>query len=449
MSGGIHNRTFFHQSFRSRSALRSRIRQNLTNRSYGREYGPTGSTRISAVSATYFLIALNTGVFAGWVYAQATQEQRLLRTLRQNFTLSWQNWREGRQWTILTSAFSHANFVYFAFNMLTFSAFGIMLSWVPGIGAFHVLALSLGSGIAGSIAWLYQKQMPSESGMGKIIGPFGQGAGAVRQSARGASGMVVGVGAAAACLMPWAKLRITNITSSTSIVLLQTRDSAAMAVDNDISFDDLPPEIRNEIYSLTLCSDTPAKIDAERRLTEGLPRRPRVHVRSRTDKIPHLNATLLRISHRIYAEAAPILYGANTFSFVSESTLHTFLEMIGDSRKYVRRIEIMYIGDSRVLRSALHLLKQAKQLESFECQPGMLRRLFLKKNQVKALLPWLKTLQKGAQGVAGRKGALEILTFAEPFSTAGGAGPAWDRHCAEHERLHAEVMALLRQGLGS
>ncbi|KAK0357589.1 hypothetical protein LTR94_000625 [Friedmanniomyces endolithicus] len=208
MSGGIHNRTFFHQSFRSRSALRSRIRQNLTNRSYGREYGPTGSTRISAVSATYFLIALNTGVFAGWVYAQATQEQRLLRTLRQNFTLSWQNWREGRQWTILTSAFSHANFVYFAFNMLTFSAFGIMLSWVPGIGAFHVLALSLGSGIAGSIAWLYQKQMPSESGMGKIIGPFGQGAGAVRQSARGASGMVVGVGAPAACLMPWAKVGV-------------------------------------------------------------------------------------------------------------------------------------------------------------------------------------------------------------------------------------------------
>ncbi|KAK0266399.1 hypothetical protein LTS09_000351 [Friedmanniomyces endolithicus] len=208
-----------------------------------------------------------------------------------------------------------------------------------------------------------------------------------------------------------------------------------MAVDNDISFDDLPPEIRNEIYSLTLCSDTPAKIDAERRLTEGLPRRPRVHVRSRMDKTPHLNATLLRTSHGIYAEAAPILYGANTFSFASESTLHTFLKMIGDSRN--------------VLCSALHLLKQAKQLESFECQPSMLRRLALKKNQVKALLPWLKTLQKGAQGVAGRKGAPEIFTFAEPSSTAGGPGPGWDRHCAEHERLHAEVMALLRQGLGS
>ncbi|KAK0933143.1 hypothetical protein LTR48_001739 [Friedmanniomyces endolithicus] len=208
MSDGSSNRTFFHQSFGSRPTLRGSNRRNPTTCSYGHGHGPTGSTRTSAVSATYFLIALNTGVFAGWAYAQVTKDQRLLRTLRENFTLSWQNWREGRQWTTLTSTFSHMNFVHFAFNMLTFSTFGTMLSWVPGIGAFHVLALSLGSGLAGSIAWLYQKQMRSESGMGKILGPFGQSGSAVRQSALGASGMVVGVGAAAACLMPWAQVRV-------------------------------------------------------------------------------------------------------------------------------------------------------------------------------------------------------------------------------------------------
>ncbi|KAK0308867.1 hypothetical protein LTR01_004747 [Friedmanniomyces endolithicus] len=474
MSDGSLNRTFVHQSFGPRPQLRGSNRRNLPNRSYAQGYGPTGSTRVSAISATYFLIALNTGVFAGWAYAQATKDQRLLRTLRENFTLSWQNWREGRQWTILTSAFSHKNFIHFAFNMLTFSTFGTMLSWVPGIGAFHVLALSLGSGLAGSIAWLYQKQRPSESGAGKILGPFGQTGDAVRQSALGASGMVVGAGAAAACLMPWAQTstfqrnhRNHQLSSASSRprrpppctnnpaklswqhTVMPKKRRPAMPVSNAIGFDDLAPEIRNEIYRLTVCSIKPLDIsDVDIRNTP--PRK--LLIAQTTGRRPRLITNLLRTSHQICAEAASILYGENTFEFPSEKPLYTFLETIGSSRKHLRHIRFGLIGDRAKLCSALCLLAQANNLDSFECWFGTGTPLFWSDNDTQAMLPWLKALQDRANAAAGRKEALEIFKFEEfPLSplTPWNTGPDQARRAARYKQWHSDVIASLRRALGS
>jgi len=185
--------TFFRDAFDtqpSRTTL-------LLGRTMSEGYGPTRWGRqTSAIPAMWTIISLNLLVWGGWTYARVNGDRGLLRQLNDNFILSWQNFREGRQWTLITSAFSHIAPMHLAFNMFSFYNFvQIGLSWIPGIGASHILALSLGSGFAGSAAFLYQKRS----------GRFG------REAALGASGMVMGVGAAAACLMPRAGVQLMLI----------------------------------------------------------------------------------------------------------------------------------------------------------------------------------------------------------------------------------------------
>jgi membrane associated rhomboid family serine protease len=121
----------------------------------------------------------------------------LLVKLWENFTLSSINFNAGRYWTLITSAFSHNMLMHFAFNMISFNALAGILAIIPGIGAFHILALSLGSAAAGSAAWLYQSMnKPRAIGI---------------ETALGASGIVMGVGAAAACLMPFAPMQVCLI----------------------------------------------------------------------------------------------------------------------------------------------------------------------------------------------------------------------------------------------
>ena len=183
-------------------------------RTYAQAYqASTWSTHRAAMRTTWVLISLNVAVFGAWTYAQTNKDAKLTRWLRQNFMLSLNNWREGRTWTLLTSAFSHQAVYHILFNMLTLHTFATMLSWVPGIGGVHMLALSLGSGLAGSYAWLYQQQQSSSSttkdrGWSNI---FTQAPTRIEQGALGASAMVMGVGAAAACLMPRAPVRLMGI----------------------------------------------------------------------------------------------------------------------------------------------------------------------------------------------------------------------------------------------
>ncbi|TKA78389.1 hypothetical protein B0A55_04719 [Friedmanniomyces simplex] len=436
MSDGLNNRAFFHQSFESHPTLRG---GNTTNRCYTQGYGHMGNTRRSALSAAYLIIALNTGVFAGWQYAQMNRDQRLLRTLHENFTLSWQNLREGRQWTLLTSAFSHIAWWHFAFNMLTFSTFGTMLSWIPGIGAAHMLALSLGSGIAGSAAWLYQKQVST-----KIWGSFGQGDGGVRKVALGASGMVMGAGAAAACLMPFAPISVMFIpmplwvaTVGFAAVDTYFLHSGTTGIGHAAH---LGGAFWGVAYYLCFLRGYGGK--------RGDCSSPRLRKRT-TNQTPSMTATLLRTSRQTHAEAAPILYGANTFHLYDEKLLHGFLQSIGELRKHLRRIQFGIMLNAARMRSALHLLKQAKQLDPFECSAMMLTKVSGHANHVKTLLPWLKTLQKGARGAEGRKEALEIFTVDQSPKGLGSEGPAGNLFYAEQKRKPAELMASLRQALGS
>ncbi|KAK5699957.1 hypothetical protein LTR97_006091 [Elasticomyces elasticus] len=197
-------RPFFRQSFELQSS-----RNGFTRRAYNTQ--PIIYTRASAARAIWLIIGLNTAVFGGWQYAQYNRDHKLLRTLQDNFLLSWQNVRDGRPWVVLTSAFSHMSVTHFAFNMFSFLSFGGMLAGVPGLTGVRMLTLGLGSALAGSAAWLYERQAPvtANSVWDRAVASFREGNSALGQaSALGASGLVMGVGAAATCFMPQARMFI-------------------------------------------------------------------------------------------------------------------------------------------------------------------------------------------------------------------------------------------------
>jgi membrane associated rhomboid family serine protease len=110
------------------------------------------------------------------------------KILQQNFLLSVQNLKEGRFWTLVTSAFSHISPGHLFFNMLAFHQLGQVLVYTTGLKAVrHFGILILGSALAGSTAFL------SHEG---AMGPH------VQRVGLGFSAVVSGVVTAAACLMP-------------------------------------------------------------------------------------------------------------------------------------------------------------------------------------------------------------------------------------------------------
>ncbi|KAK5172804.1 uncharacterized protein LTR77_002924 [Saxophila tyrrhenica] len=164
----------------------------------------------SATGAIWAIIGLNTLVFGAWQYAKATQDAGLVQKLQENFTISLQGWRQGRVWTALTSAFSHNWLPHFFFNMFAFYSFGSALAFIPGIGAAHIVPLCVGSALVGSASFLYdayQRSPPQKQG-GRMSSYMPV---ETYRSGLGASGMVMGVGATAACLMPFLPTNIMFI----------------------------------------------------------------------------------------------------------------------------------------------------------------------------------------------------------------------------------------------
>jgi membrane associated rhomboid family serine protease len=162
------------------------------HRSFANGYRNIDNTFATAQAATRIIIGLNTAVFGAWTYGKVQQDRKLLGWLSENFTLSATNWRAGRYYTMLTSAFSHQDPVHFLFNMIAFNAFGGILMF-SGLGGMHVASLCIGSAIAGSFAWLYQRGIANRSQVSNLptaaVVSGGMGAAAL-----GASGMVMGAG---------------------------------------------------------------------------------------------------------------------------------------------------------------------------------------------------------------------------------------------------------------
>ncbi|KAK5715670.1 hypothetical protein LTR17_016739 [Elasticomyces elasticus] len=193
----------------------SRLFGPLTYRSLP-GYGIIPNKESEVLQATYTVMALNGAVFIAWQAAQSGNPQ-LLKGLERNFTASSNNWQRGRYWTLLTSAFSHRSVGHISGNLVALRTFGQALSWIPGIGLLHFMSLTLGSAIAGSAAWLWQKRRAvgtvTQGRMlrnGSTVYSLGGGSN-VQEMMLGASGLVAGAGAAATCLMPFAEMQVAYV----------------------------------------------------------------------------------------------------------------------------------------------------------------------------------------------------------------------------------------------
>ncbi|KXL47234.1 hypothetical protein M433DRAFT_3408 [Acidomyces richmondensis BFW] len=155
--------------------------------------------------AVWTLIGVNTAVFALWQYAIYNKDRSLLQTLTRYTTCSWQNMREGRYITLITSAFSHADVGHFAFNMMAFLTFGNILSFIPGIGPLHIIGISIGGAIVSSISWLAHTRSRASTQPVRW-NPYAQQV--THRVAQGASGMVMAAGAVATCLAPYIPMNL-------------------------------------------------------------------------------------------------------------------------------------------------------------------------------------------------------------------------------------------------
>ncbi|KAI6992144.1 hypothetical protein KC359_g5832 [Hortaea werneckii] len=215
-----------------------------------------------ATTATIWtLIGLNTAVFALWQYAQhqpptplrhprdggRTPPPLTTDTLTAHTTLSWPNLHAGRYWTLLTSALSHQEPLHLVFNMLSLNAFATILTRIPGINPLHIILLATGSALAGSLGFLYhdsRRQQSDQGGTTKLIGrtvegphrqiargiPGGAQSGVEtpsRSSALGASGIVLGFGAAATCLAPFTRMAVMFLPVPVPLWVLTTVYAAA------------------------------------------------------------------------------------------------------------------------------------------------------------------------------------------------------------------------------
>lgn len=144
-------------------------------------------------------------------------------------------------------------------------------------------------------------------------------------------------------------------------------------------FMELPPEIRNNIYSHLLAEDQPVKM-----WTTKVTRKPRRPVRRGfRDRISHSGFkwdvdthkwsnqlpsahSILRVNKQIFRETVTIAYGDNRFDFHDLADLKVFLDHIDGMRPYVRHIHIesAWAFPHNNSRAALRLLKDATALHT-------------------------------------------------------------------------------------
>lgn len=189
-------------------------------------FGVGEGMSMAALTASKYLmygtIGTNIAVFGAWWYSsggprqgrgmmdilgfnkrQATPEQRVRKVLEENFVLHTNDTRNGRWWTLLTSAFSHKDTYHILGNMFTLNAFMSVLIYYGGVPPQAMAALMLGSALSGSVGFLMHER--GYFGGGNKTGVYQQ------RAALGASGMVMGLGAVAALLAPNVKLALMGI----------------------------------------------------------------------------------------------------------------------------------------------------------------------------------------------------------------------------------------------
>ncbi|KAL5380751.1 hypothetical protein DPSP01_007552 [Paraphaeosphaeria sporulosa] len=173
-------------------------RLGLRHRTY-KAYNALEDHTTSNMRLIYAFMGLNGAIFAYATYVQEQAKQGYTPAFihfLQNCTLSPTGFfKEGRYWTTITSVFSHMNIMHIAGNMLSFFFMGQMLATTPGFTPGKIAVLVIGSGLAGSIGWLYTTMKNRN----------------YQKRALGFSGSVMGVGTVAAFLYPKAQFAIYGI----------------------------------------------------------------------------------------------------------------------------------------------------------------------------------------------------------------------------------------------
>ncbi len=86
------------------------------------------------MKSVHVLIFINVLVFLAWFKASQSPEQ--LQWMSDHFLVSGESLREGRYWTLITSAFSHNLLIHIVLNMLVLNSFGPIIESILGIARF-------------------------------------------------------------------------------------------------------------------------------------------------------------------------------------------------------------------------------------------------------------------------------------------------------------------------
>ncbi|KAF9308923.1 hypothetical protein BG003_010422 [Podila horticola] len=172
----------------------------------------------SSNKVVYAIVGINVVVFATWQYAEANAQRfrdgRLYYFMFRNFTDSAQNLREGRVWTLVTSAFSHKEWYHIILNTMVLLSFGDPVWRMLGTRRF--LTVYLGSAVAASLSSIayyshlepYLRKMQNKPRSNNI------------HYSLGASGAVMGMTTAFACVYPMSQYSLFFVINMPAAALI-------------------------------------------------------------------------------------------------------------------------------------------------------------------------------------------------------------------------------------
>ncbi|KAH7095117.1 hypothetical protein FB567DRAFT_511784, partial [Paraphoma chrysanthemicola] len=166
-------------------------------------YGGGNSQESMNLKMLYGLMGVNVAVYSYAMYAKAQAQSgfpqpflTFMRRMTCNLTDVLDN---HAYYTLLTSTFTHTDLFHLGGNMLTAYFLGSFLCSSALITPARLLTIALGSGVTGSIGFLYQRYLASGS------------KGVDYKRGLGFSGALMGITSVAACLAPKAKFLIYGI----------------------------------------------------------------------------------------------------------------------------------------------------------------------------------------------------------------------------------------------
>jgi membrane associated rhomboid family serine protease len=121
------------------------------------------------------MIGINVAVFCGAMYTKAQAQSgypqpfvKFMRIMTCNLT---DCLKSGAWYQMLTNTFTHLDLFHLGGNMLTAYFLGGFLCYAPLITPFRFVTIAIGSGITGSVGFLFQRYLASgKTGYDQVLG---------------------------------------------------------------------------------------------------------------------------------------------------------------------------------------------------------------------------------------------------------------------------------------